>query len=260
VKKLRLLLLIVLLGIFIYSGGNLAFYLYDGYTSNNLNDRLKKQYVTAIEAAEINSEGISEDDEGGAAALMQQHQALYEQRFASLREINSEIVGWISIADTSIDYPVVQHSDNDYYLDHNIERSRSSRGAIFMDYRNERMTEDPHIVIYGHHMKDGSMFSQLYNYKDEQYFHEHSLITLDTLEQPTTWQIVSAYVYSPQHQFFQLQYGSEQEHNDYLQQIMAASLYDTGLEITAEDQLLTLVTCTYEISDARFIVHAKRVE
>lgn len=257
-KKLKLLMLIVLSGVFIYSGTSIAIYWYDGYTSSKMNARLKQQYEAALQAQQ--AEADQHEAAGTEAISPELLQQLYQQRFKSLLELNADVVGWISIAGTEIDYPVVQHTDNDYYLNHNLEQARSSHGAIFMDYRNQNVLEDKHTVIYGHHMKDGSMFGELSNYKDEAYYRAHDIITFDGLEQPTRWQIFSVYVYTPEHQFFQFQYANEQEYSDYLQKIVEASSYDTGVMISAEDQLLTLVTCTYEVSDARFIIHAKRIE
>lgn len=262
VRKLKHILLIVLIGIFVYSGINLAMYFYDGYKSNKINDRLKQQYAAALQdeqssnqALQLDQLGLNESERNSRDLLQQ-----YKDRFAGLHEVNADIVGWIRIADTSIDYPVVRHSDNDYYLDHNIEREKSARGAIFMDYRNVNTLEDAHTVIYGHHMKDDSMFGELSKYKDEAYYKEHEIITLDTLEQPTKWQIFSVYVYSPENQFFQFEFETEQDYRIYLNKIVESSLYSTDIEVSTEDQLLSLVTCTYEISDARLIVHAKRVE
>lgn len=255
-KKLKYLLLIILVGIFVYSGINIATYLYDGYLNRQMNDQLRQQYAAAVQA---NTEPPAESgiEQEPYSHLLQQQ---YQERFNGLLEVNADIVGWLSIAGTEIDYPVVQHTDNQYYLNHNIDRKRSSHGAIFMDYRNESVLTDTHTVFYGHHMKDGSMFGELFRYKDEATFKEHAIITLDTLEQPTRWQIFSVYVYSPEHQFFQYEFESKQEYSEYLHAIVDSSLYQSDIEITADDQLLTLVTCTYEVSDARFIVHAKRVE
>lgn len=257
-RKLKLLMLIVLSGVFIYSGTNIAIYWYDGYMSDKINARLKQQYEAALQARQ--AEADQHEAAGTESISPELLQELYEQRFKGLLELNPDVVGWISIAGTEIDYPVVRHTDNDYYLNHNLEQSRSSHGAIFMDYRNQSLLEDKHTVIYGHHMKDGSMFGELSNYKDETYYQAHNRIRLDGLKQSTEWQIFSVYVYTPEHQFFQFQYADEQEYSNYLQKIVEASSYDTEVEVSAEDQLLTLVTCTYEVSDARFIIHAKRIE
>ncbi|MCR8659936.1 class B sortase [Paenibacillus endoradicis] len=252
-KIIKRVVLFIVIAVFLYSGYQLGLYLYDGYASNKLNERMKQQYEDVREdQQEIN------DAEQGELTEEQLKQR-YKEQFDQLLEINPDIVGWISIDNTGIDYPVVQSSDNDYYLNHNVEKQSSARGSIFMDYRNKNMNDDIHTVIYGHHMKDGSMFGELSKYKDAAYYNEHDTITFEGLEGSTKWQIFSVYIYSPEDQFFEYEFADEQQYNTYLDAIIKKSQYDTGVRVTSDDQLLTLVTCTYEITDARFIIHAKRV-
>lgn len=253
-KIIKRVALCIVITIFLYSGYHLAQYLYDGYVSNKLNERMKQQYE--------NVQKVQQDLNNVAQGELteQQLKQQYRERFDQLLEINSDIVGWISIENTGINYPVVQSSDNDYYLNHNVEKQSSTRGSIFMDYRNKDVNEDIHTVIYGHHMKDGSMFGELSKYKDAAYYKEHNTITFEGLDGSTKWQIFSVYIYSPEDQFFEYEFADEQQYSTYLDKIIKKSRYDTGVEVTSEDQLLTLVTCTYEVTDARFIIHAKRVQ
>lgn len=249
-KVIRRVILFIVIAIFLYSGYQLAQYVYDGYTSNKLNERMKQQYeVIQKPQPDLNAPELTEE----------QLQEQYKERFDQLRTINADIVGWISIEDTKINYPVVQAADNDYYLKHNAEQQRSARGSIFMDYRNTNVNDDIHTVIYGHHMKDGSMFGELSKYKDATYYKEHPTITFEGLAEATKWQIFSVYIYSPEDQFFEYEFTDDQQYGDYLEKIMKKSRYDTNIEVTIDDHLLTLVTCTYEVTDARFIIHAKRV-
>lgn len=249
---IKRVVLIFLIAIFLYSGFQLAQYLYDGYTNSKLNDRMRQQYEVFQKTQELNEEAQAELTE-------EQKKQLYQQRFTQLREINSDIVGWIRIENSGIDYPVVQSNDNDFYLNHNVEKQASARGSIFMDYRNDHVNKDIHTVIYGHHMKDGSMFGELSKYKDADYYHTHNSITFESLEEETKWEVFSVYIYSPNDQFFEYEFADEQQYATYLDKIIEKSMYSTGVEVTTDDQLLTLVTCTYEVSDARFIIHAKRV-
>ncbi|URN95312.1 MAG: class B sortase [Candidatus Pristimantibacillus lignocellulolyticus] len=253
-KIIKRVALCIVITIFLYSGYHLAQYLYDGYVSNKLNERMKQQYE--------NVQKVQQDLNNVAQGELteQQLKQQYRERFDQLLEINSDIVGWISIENTGINYPVVQSSDNDYYLNHNVEKQSSTRGSIFMDYRNKDVNEDIHTVIYGHHMKDGSMFGELSKYKDAAYYKEHNTITFEGLDGSTNWQIFSVYIYSPEDQFFEYEFADEQQYSTYLDKIIKKSRYDTGVEVTSEDQLITLVTCTYEVTDARFIIHAKRVQ
>jgi len=253
-KMIKRVALYIVIAVFLYSGYHIAQYLYDGYVSNKLNERLKQQYeVIQKEQQELNA------IEQGTLTEEQMKQR-YKEQYEQLLEINSDIVGWISIDNTEIDYPVVQSSDNDYYLNHNVEKQSSARGSIFMDYRNKNVNDDIHTVIYGHHMKDGSMFGELSKYKDAAYYKEHDTIIFEGIEESTKWQIFSVYIYSPEDQFFEYEFEDEQQYTAYLDKIMKKSRYDTDVEVTENDQLLTLVTCTYEVTDARFIIHAKRIQ
>ncbi|WP_168735369.1 class B sortase [Cohnella fermenti] len=253
-KAIRRVVLLILIAVFVYSGYRIALYLYDGYASSNLNDRMKQQYEAAQNVQEETNraeQGQSTEEPGKTS---------YQERFDPLLAINPDIVGWLRIDNTNIDYPVVQSGDNQYYLTHNVEKQRSQRGAIFMDYRYTDANDNAQLVIYGHHMKDGSMFGELAKYKDAAYYQEHDRITFEGLKEPASYQIFAVYIYSPESRFFEYDFADAQQYQAYLDTIKGQSLYDTGVEATSDDQLLTLVTCTYEVADARLIIHAKRVQ
>jgi len=254
ITYIKRLLFIIVLCIFVYSGYQLSLYLYDGYVSSKLNNKMKQQY---LEIQQMQQEMDHTDE---AEWTDEQLLQMYQDRFKQLQEMNNDIVGWVSIENTGIDYPVAQTNNNDYYLNHNIEQQSSARGAIFMDYRNANVSSNQHTVIYGHHMKDGSMFGELSKYKEAAYYQDHDTITYESAEGISKWKVFSVYIYSPEDQFFEYEFADQEQYSDYLEKIKKKSRYDTGLEVNADDQLLTLVTCTYEISDARFIIHAKRVE
>lgn len=179
--------------------------------------------------------------------------------FEPLLEINPDIVGWISIEDTPIDYPVVQTDDNSFYLSHDFNKDSSKAGTIFLDYRIEDMLSDPHLILYGHNMRDGSMFHALMQYKEEDFFQEHRTFTFDQLYRQDTWEIFAVYVTTIDFYYIRTSFRSDEDFLDFIAQFQARSMYDTGIEITADDQILTLSTCTYEYDDARFVIHARRV-
>lgn len=179
--------------------------------------------------------------------------------FEPLLEINPDVVGWIKIADTPIDYPVVQTEDNSFYLDHDINQASSKAGTVFMDYRINNMQEDPHLILYGHNMRDGSMFHALMQYKEEDFFLEHQTFTFDQLYRDDTWEIFSAYVTTTDFYYIRTSFNSDADFLDFIGEFQERSMYETGIEITADDQILTLSTCTYEYDDARFVIHARRV-
>ena len=176
--------------------------------------------------------------------------------FASLQEINPDIVGWIYIEGTEINYPVVQGRDNQYYLKHLFSGEWNGSGCIFLDSRNRLDFSDRHSIICGHHMKNGSMFAALVEYKDPDYFNAHRTIYLYTPQGVYTATVFSAYVdvaTSPQTTI------SFQDHAAFLsfvETMRNQSITKTDTPIGAEDRIITLSTCTYEYDDARFIVQA----
>ncbi len=236
-EKIRLILIILLSAVLIYSGAKIGSYLYDGYSSRALNEGLRKEYHQLRCA-----------DPGDPA-----------DPFKGLLEMNKDVVGWIKIPDTEIDYPVVQTEDNDFYLNHNLKRERSSRGSIFMDYRNSNDEKDHNTIIYGHNMKDGCMFAGLSAYKDRSFYADHALIEYDSLKQPMRWQIFSVYVTEPSDVFLQISFNNDVEYEQYLDMIKSRSKYETDVKATKDDKILTLVTCSYEFKNARLVIHAKRV-
>ena len=129
-----------------------------------------------------------------------------------------------------------------------------------MDYRNKRDGSDKNIIIYGHHMKDGSMFKTLMNYKEEGFYGQHPFIEYDSIKESTKWEIFSMYITDTKFDYIRTDFDSDEEYESFLKEIQSRSLYDTGVQVRKEDKILTLSTCTYEFDDARFTVHAKLIQ
>lgn len=231
---------VILLAVMLYCLFVIGEYFWNSYQNKKLNDELQNAYKT--------DEIIEGEQEGNRA------------RFEPLLEINSDVVGWVKIEDTKLDYPVMQAKDNNYYLRRNIHKEYALAGSIFMDYRNQRNGSDKNIIIYGHHMKDGSMFKALMDYKEEGFYQEHPLIKYDTIEESTKWQIFSMYITDTEFDYIRTDFDSHEKYEDFLKEIQNRSLYDTGVQVSKEDKILTLSTCTYEFDDARFTVHAKLIQ
>lgn len=183
-------------------------------------------------------------------------EADYMGQYESLLEINEDMVGWITIPNTNIDYPVVQTVDNVYYLGRNILNRYSDRGAIFLDYRNMGNGTDKNTVIYGHNMYDGSMFARLYKLKDVDYYTTHKIITLNLKGTYSEWEIFAVYITNddPVRTSFSSDYDFEQ----YLKIIDSKKMYETDAEAQVSDQILTLSTCTNVEHDGRLVVHARK--
>ena len=180
-------------------------------------------------------------------------------QFEDLLEINQDVVGWIHIPGTPIDYPVVQTDDNVYYLDHDIYGETARNGTLFMDYRMLLDGTDRHQIIYGHHTRDSSMFTRLMDYKSESFFNANRLIYLDQLYEKQTWEIFSVYVTSTDFYYIETRFSGDEDWLAFMETVQDRSKFDTSVELSADDQMLTLSTCTYEFDDARFVVHARLI-
>ncbi|MDX8045579.1 class B sortase [Gracilibacillus sp. S3-1-1] len=183
---------------------------------------------------------------------------MYHQQERSLENINEDYIGWISIENTSIDYPVVLSSDNQYYLDHNFYQEEDFVGSIFMDYRNSVNPMDQHTIIYGHNMKDKSMFGSLSDIINDPSFADYQ-IKLEVDGKLYVWEIFSAYV-STKTDWMQVFFQTPTAYDDFLENILDSSMQPSSQDLNKMDRIITLATCTTNGIDERFIVHGKLVE
>jgi sortase B len=174
--------------------------------------------------------------------------------FVGLKEINEECVGWIYIEDTRINYPVMQGKDNDYYLNHLINKKWNGGGSIFMDYRVNADMSERHCILYGHRLKNGNMFHGLTKYKKQSYYEAHPTGYFVTPEQTYLIEFFSAYVVSAEEDAWRLQFASDEEYEAWLKKAKDRSYFKSSVSPTAADKVLTMSTCTYEIDDARLVL------
>ena len=181
--------------------------------------------------------------------------------FAGVLAENDDIVGRISMDALNINYLVTQATDNDYYLHMGYDRKKSSSGAIFLDYRCNIDLDSlkGHYILYGHNMKNGMMFHNLMQFKDELFFYNNRIIRFDTLYEDLNWEVFSAYVTDTAFYFIDTAFKDDADWLSFLHTIQEKSLFPTNAELSADDVVLTLCTCTYEFDDARFVIHARLV-
>jgi sortase B len=187
-------------------------------------------------------------------------QTLPDKRLAKAIQVNGDVVGWITIPGTSIDFPVVQGADNIFYLTHDARKRKSRSGAIFMHYLCDAGTLRGNVVIYGHHMRDKSMFAPLINYKNSGFIQDHGIIELSTPYEMTRWEVFAAYATTPEFHYIKTKFASDQEYLLLIQEMQKKSLFQTDTVLTAEDDVLTLSTCAYDYKDERFVVNARRIK
>ena len=184
-----------------------------------------------------------------------------EYEFKELTEINDDTIGWITIAGTSIDYPIVQASDNSYYLTHACTGDESKYGSIFMDYHNAADFSDDHTILYGHNMKNGSMFHDLNEYNSRDFLDEHIYIEVRSQDVYRKWAIFSTYSTKPDFNYLQTEFDSRKEYSNFLQALLSHSEFSNEkVQVTARDKILTLSTCSDDLENGRRVVHSKLVE
>lgn len=166
-----------------------------------------------------------------------------------------DFTGWIKIENSKIDYPVVKAKDNEFYLDHNYKKEKSDAGAIFMDRRNLGNQYDQHTIIYGHNMKDGSMFKDLNKYLDQEFFNTNPIISYEDLYNTYEYQVISAYYISANDHTISFDLNE-----DTVKSFLNRSLHESDYEYDSDDRILTLATCNYILSNGRMIVHAVLVD
>ena len=186
--------------------------------------------------------------------------------YAGLYAENSDTIGWLKIDGMTIDYVVMQAPDEiNKYLRHDFYGKDSTRGCLFVDEYCDIFNSD-NIIIYGHNMKDGSMFGTLDSYADESFYAEHKIIRFDTIYEKHSYEVVAAISTSipakDEDLFRYYEYTSSNDEEtflDYADFIEKNKLYDTGVEINPGDKLLTLSTCAYHTTDGRFVVVARQI-
>lgn len=180
-------------------------------------------------------------------------------KYGKLLELNDEVRGWIKIDGTRVDYPFLQHNDNEYYLHMSIENKKSGRGGVYIDYRNNGDLSSKNTLVYGHNMKDGSMFKDVVKYKNRDFFYSHGIIHMDNLYERIDWQVFSVYVVDADKETIDPEYPDEAAYIKDLNKFKDRSMFGTDVQLSGEDSIITLVTCSYETSNSRTIVHAKRI-
>ena len=192
--------------------------------------------------------------------------------FLPLLEQYPDIVGWITVPGTIIDYPVVQGEDNNYYLTHDYKGDENRNGAIYLDYRVnfEYGNISRNVVIHGHHMKSGIMFANLIKYDDPEFYKENHIVRFDTLYDESQWVIfavmkIDAYGGEdgmPTFNFMKTEFDSDEAFAEYIADIRAHSVFDTYdiVSVTENDPIITMSTCSYEYDDFRTVLVARQVK
>lgn len=232
-----------------------------GYRSGDKEYEDLRQYVLEepdenVPEASASSDSDTEDGENAETEQAPARMARID--LASLLEINSDCIGWIEIPGTDISYPMVHTTDDEYYLTHTFRREENKAGSIFLEAANQADFSDLHTIIHGHNMKNGSMFAGLKNYKKESYYKKHPHIFIDLADGAHCYQIFSCRQVPSTDISYTIGYSANDTYASFLDTLKTSSLYDTGVDVSISDHVITLSTCTNSGKD-RFVVHAKKL-
>ena len=181
--------------------------------------------------------------------------------FAGMRAVNEDVIGWIQILDSPVDYPLLDADDNKYYLSHTYDRQWSSYGSIFLEPRNKPDLSEKHLVVYCHNMVNESMFGSLLEYKKQEYADTHPEITICMTDRDLTYRVFSAYTAHVDSAAYRMSFSDDASFMEMTEQMKANSVIATDIMPTADDQVLTLSTCTPEgAKKYRFVVNAVLVD
>ena len=177
-----------------------------------------------------------------------------EVDFEALQAVNDDIVGWIYLEGTEINYPVVRGDDNSYYLDKLYDGTVNGSGSIFMDFRNEPNFVDKNNILYGHSMNNGSMFTAIKRFKHQNYYDEHPYALLMTPDGNYKIEFFTGYVANVEQDAWDYYFDTEEDFQHWLDSVKSKSNFASSVTPTVEDKVLTFSTCTYEFENARYVL------
>lgn len=189
------------------------------------------------------------------------------QKVKTLKSENNEVIGWIQIEDSLIDYPILQNADNNYYLKYNYKNEKSKYGSIFAKNECNISDSNSNLILYGHNMKDSQMFGDLLKYENIDFYNNHKVIKIATDKEESNYNIISVFksrvFYNDESNVFRYydytSFENPDEYNDFINNCKKSQLYDTGVSAEFGEKIITLITCEYSQENGRFVVVAKKI-
>ena len=249
-KFICILLILVLLGVLGYCVWQIVG-ITDEYQAGEQVYEELEQYIVMPETVPVETTVQDETIEAETAPVQIQWPHV---DFEALAQVNGDIVGWLYIPGTVINYPVVQGDDNEYYLKHLFDGKYNSSGCIYLDCGAEGDFTSMNSVLHGHHMKNGSMFAGICKYKDQSYFDEHPTAMFLTPDGNYLVEFFSGYVCEVTADAWDYDFDES-----WIDKRIRSSYFEADVAPTTEDRVLTLSTCSYEFTDARFVLHGRLI-
>lgn len=250
--------LLIFLMVFIFSGYKLVMWLRDNNSTKDTIDELEDVNIEILD--DENAELINEEEDNTSDYWYYIKFPLINVDIRSLKEKNNDTIGWINVNNTNINYPFVQSSDNEYYLNHSYDKSNNEAGWVFLDYRNSSNFTDKNNILYAHSRLDKTMFgslSKVFNASWQSNKDNH-VIKLSTENENTLWQIFSVYKIKTESYYITTNFNDDSEYLKFLKTIKERSLYDFNTNLSPNDKILTLSTCYSDTE--KTVVHAKLIK
>lgn len=251
---IRVLLIIIFAGIFLFS----AYKLWTIYSGYNESEQFYSNAVDSFVSEKPINTATNVSPDVDSPELPDT--APIEIDFAALKEITDDVVGWLYCRDTVINYPIVQAEDNAYYLHKLIDGKYNSGGSLFLDYRNTANFMDGNSIVYGHNMKDGSMFGSFMKYKEEGYYDQHPVMYLLTPEKDYRIEIFAGYITDYKSEAYTKTFTNSEDVEGFIRNAVSNSTFKSAIEPSVEDKFISLSTCSYEFDNARYVLVGRLVE
>jgi len=234
---LNIIIYMILLFVLIYS----VIKIFKWYNDKTNNNKIAEQIKSTVIVEDKNEEEYTVD-------------------FKKLKEQNNETVAWIKVNNTNVEYPVLRATNNSFYLNHSFDKSKNSAGWIFADYRNKFDGTDKNIIIYGHNMRDDSMFGSLKNILNSAWYdnEENTNITLYTENEKSIYKVFSIYKIESEDYYIKTEFSNDNEFEKFIETLKKRSIKNFNIDISKEDSILTLSTCANN-NKYRVVLHAKKM-
>ena len=239
---LNIIIYMILIFVLIYSGIKIFKWYKDKTNNNKIAEQIKSTVIVEDKNEDENKEEYTVD-------------------FNKLKEQNNETVAWIKVNNTNVEYPVVRATNNSFYLNHSFDKSKNSAGWIFADYKNKFDNTDKNIVIYGHNMRDDSMFGSLKNILNSNWYNneENTNIALYTENEKYIYKVFSIYKIESEDYYIKTEFSNDNEFEKFIKTLKKRSIKNFNIDISKEDSILTLSTCANN-NKYRVVLHSKKIK
>lgn len=244
-KILRIIILIIAIAVFAFSAYKIFDYFYQGNQSSSVTSDLIKDAVTVnIVPSEGSSDGDTVDAPDTPPLIID---------FEKLQNQNSDIAAWLYCEDTPINYPIMAGDDNSYYLNHLADKTTNRAGSLFLDYRGSSDFSDFNSIIYGHNMKNNSMFGTLNDYKKQEYYDSHPIMYLFTPQGCYKVKLFAGFTINASDELYST-VGEQDFRDDIINRVLKKSTFESDVQVNDGDRIISLSTCSYAYDDARYVL------